>query len=75
MSYIHLQGIGVVNAKYCKDVKVGDKLSYNYAYSSYEVTNILRESAKTVWLEVKELRTGKILKESKRKNSLIGIGH
>ena len=50
---MRLQGIGIVLGVPASEIKEGDFLIWNFGYTS-EVTKILKETAKTVTLEIIE---------------------
>lgn len=72
-SKVHLQGIGEVPGMLSGEIQVGDIESRNYSYRCYEVVEITRETAKTIWYKVKDRKDGKVWGVKRRKSSLAPV--
>ena len=65
---MRLQGIGIVLGVPASEIKEGDFLIWNFGYTS-EVTKILKETAKTVTLEI--IESGKIYERKLNKTRIV----
>ena len=65
---MRLQGIGIVLGVPASEIKEGDFLIWNFGYTS-EVTKILKETEKTVTLEI--IESGKIYERKLNKTRIV----
>jgi hypothetical protein len=71
---IHLQGIGRVHAVKAGEVKVGTVLVFNYGYC-YTVTGVEQaKSGKSVKLTMRSHKDNGVWEQTKRIETLIGVG-
>jgi hypothetical protein len=69
--YIHLQSLGRVKAKPASELKVGDLLSWNYAYKEYQVKSIRDISPKSIEIIEVNINDGKEYKIRLLKKRLV----
>ena len=71
MNTIQLQSIGHVTAKEAKDLKVGDVMIWNFGFRS-TVSEIVRETAKSIWIKEISKSSGKTYERRFLKSRLVG---
>ncbi len=73
MPTIHLQGLGLVNAKPVETLLPGQKLCYNYSYGEHEVISVEPVSPQFFLLTGKNLKTGNEYSHRVKKGRLVGV--
>lgn len=69
---MRLQGIGIVLGTPAGDVKVGDRLMWNFGYMS-EVLEIVKETPKTITVKTKSLDSDYVGEHKMGKSRLVCI--
>ena len=68
----HLQGLGEVPAIKAGELKEGDVIVCNYGYTQ-TVTQIIKETAKSIFVEIRSDESGKLYETRYLKNRLVAI--
>lgn len=72
MATIQLQQIGTKQAKPAGDLKAGDVTVWNFGFTE-TILSVVKETAKTVWLEIRSDKSGTIHTRRLLKTRLVGV--